>query len=72
MFITGGGAYNNYLINRIKQLSEANIIIPENKLIDYKEALIFGFLGVLKLENIPNCLSSVTGATKDNIGGVIA
>lgn len=71
VLMTGGGAYNDHLIDRIKQLSEATIIIPEPKLIEYKEALIFGFLGVLKLENTPNCLSSVTGAARDNIGGVI-
>lgn len=71
VLVTGGGAYNNHLINLVRALSKANIIIPDSKLIEYKEALIFGFLGVLKLENIPNCLSSVTGATKDNIGGVI-
>lgn len=70
--VTGGGAYNSHLINRIKALSNSQIIIPDKQTIDFKEALIFGFLGVLKIENIPNCLSSVTGAKHDNIGGVIA
>ena len=43
----------------------------EKELIEFKEALIFAFLGVLKMENIPNCLSSVTGASEDVVGGVI-
>ncbi|UOB16705.1 anhydro-N-acetylmuramic acid kinase [Abyssalbus ytuae] len=71
VLVSGGGAYNTYLINMIKQKSDANIIIPSNKIIEYKEALIFGFLGVLKLENEVNCLSSVTGAKKDHSSGVI-
>lgn len=69
--VTGGGAYNSYLVKRIKTLSNSQIIIPNKQTIEFKEALIFGFLGVLKVENIPNCLASVTGAKHDNIGGVV-
>jgi len=71
VLITGGGVYNQFLINRIKELSENDIIIPTNTIIDYKEALIFGFLGVLKLRNEINCLSSVTGAKHDHSSGKI-
>lgn len=69
--ITGGGAHNTFLINRIKAMSKADIIIPDKMLIDYKEALIFAFMGVLRLRNEPNCLSSVTGAKADNCGGAV-
>ncbi len=69
--ITGGGANNTFLINRIKEKSEAEIIIPDQMLIDYKEALIFAFLGILRLRKEPNCLSSVTGASNDNCGGAV-
>ncbi|MFH1321629.1 MAG: anhydro-N-acetylmuramic acid kinase [Bacteroidota bacterium] len=71
MLITGGGVYNVLLINRIKALSNYQIIIPEKNIIDFKEALIFAFLGVLRMRNEINCLKSVTGALKDNIGGAI-
>lgn len=71
VLITGGGAFNTFLISLIKQNTTANLIQANQELIEYKEALIFAFLGVLKLENIPNCLSSVTGARKDVVGGVI-
>jgi len=71
VLITGGGVFNAYLMKRIKQYSKLEIIIPAAKIIDYKEALIFGFLGVLKLRNEVNCLSSVTGAQQDHSSGNI-
>ena len=71
ILITGGGAYNNFLINLIQQKIKEKIIIPDNLLIDFKEALIFAFLGVLRIRNEINCLSSVTGANYDNIGGAV-
>ena len=52
-------------------LTESEIIIPSSEIIEYKEALIFGFLGVLKDLNINNCYSSVTGAIKDHCSGNI-
>jgi anhydro-N-acetylmuramic acid kinase len=67
--LTGGGAFNTFLIERINHFSNAEIIIPEKKLIEFKEALVFGFLGVLKLENQINCYKSVTGAKRDSIVG---
>lgn len=71
LLITGGGAHNKFLVERIKANSFLNIIIPEKITIDFKEALIFAFLGVLRIRNEVNCLSSVTGAKKDNCGGAI-
>jgi len=69
---TGGGAYNNFLIDTIKQKNKkCEFIIPAKNIIDFKEAIIFAFLGILRYKNEVNCLSSVTGATKDNIGGII-
>ena len=69
--ITGGGAFNVFWVSEIRKTTNAQIIIPENKIIEYKEALIFGFLGVLRKKRIVNCLASVTGAKKDSIGGTI-
>ena len=72
LLITGGGAYNDFLIERIQfYLPETQIIIPNAKLLEYKEALIFALLGVLKLRNEINVLSSVTGAKSDHSSGVI-
>ncbi|HWR94820.1 MAG TPA: anhydro-N-acetylmuramic acid kinase [Flavobacterium sp.] len=72
ILITGGGAYNDFLIERIQfYLPEMNIIIPNKEILEYKEALIFALLGVLKLRNEINVLSSVTGANKDHSSGII-
>lgn len=71
VFVTGGGAKNEFLIQRVKHYFNGSIIIPDTETIDFKEALIFGFLGALHLENIPNCLPSVTGAAKAVVGGVL-
>tara|TARA_Y100001978_G_scaffold202715_2_gene224822 strand:- start:321 stop:1376 length:1056 start_codon:yes stop_codon:yes gene_type:complete len=67
--VTGGGAFNTFLIQRIKAMSQANFLLGDKKLIEYKEALIFGLLGVLKIEKEINCLASVTGAKRNSIVG---
>lgn len=71
ILVSGGGAYNDFLIERLQALTEGEIVIPAKAIIDYKEALIFGLLGVLKLRNDVNCLSSVTGSNKDHSSGII-
>ena len=72
ILITGGGAYNEFLIERIQYyLPKIVLVVPDKQLIEFKEALIFGFLGVLKLRNENNTLASVTGAIRDHSSGVI-
>lgn len=72
LLATGGGTYNDFLIERMQfHLPQMEIIIPDQKTIEFKEALIFALLGVLKLRNEINVLSSVTGAEKDHSSGII-
>ncbi len=71
ILISGGGALNRYLIQRIAHHSSLTLDIPEERIINYKEALIFAFLGVLRLCGEVNCLASVTGASKDHSSGCI-
>jgi anhydro-N-acetylmuramic acid kinase len=72
LLITGGGAYNDYLIEKIMHfLPRVKVSIPDAKTIEFKEALIFALLGVLRLRNEINVLSSVTGAKHDHSSGVV-
>jgi anhydro-N-acetylmuramic acid kinase len=71
VLVTGGGARNNYLIGLIKSKCSCELIVPKPELIDYKEALIFGFLSILYKLQITSCLSSVTGSKSDSIGGCL-
>lgn len=72
LLVSGGGVYNDFLIERMKaHLPTIEIIIPDEKTIQYKEALIFALLGVLKLRNEINVLASVTGAEHNHCSGKI-
>src|SRR5690606_54815 len=70
LLVSGGGASNTFLIERIKSVSETDIHLPENQLVDFKEAIIFGFLAALYLANQPNCVATVTGADSNVKGRV--
>ncbi|MCB9054496.1 MAG: anhydro-N-acetylmuramic acid kinase [Chitinophagales bacterium] len=74
LLVTGGGAFNDFLISRLGDLvkpSGVEITIPDQKLVQYKEALIMAFLGVLRWREESTVLSSVTGATRSTIGGAL-
>lgn len=71
MLVTGGGAKNKTLIKELNKLATCEIIVPDLMLIDYKEALIFAFLAVLKDKGISNTLASVTGADEDLNAGIV-
>ncbi|MBL4642435.1 MAG: anhydro-N-acetylmuramic acid kinase, partial [Flavobacteriaceae bacterium] len=71
VLVTGGGVFNSFLMSRISFLVATKITIPSEEIINYKEALIFAFLGLLRSNNQVNCLSSVTGAKQDHSSGRI-
>ncbi|MCB2219389.1 MAG: anhydro-N-acetylmuramic acid kinase [Bacteroidetes bacterium] len=71
LMVTGGGALNSFLVNLLKEHTELEVHIPDEELIHYKEAMIFAFLGTLRWTNKINCLSSVTGASRDSSSGII-
>lgn len=69
---TGGGAYNSYLLEKIKEKTKAELILPSAEVIDFKEALIFGFMALLRLFGRNNVLASVTGASQDHSSGILS
>ena len=69
--VTGGGVFNEFLISQIEQKSKTKLIIPPKKIIMYKEAIIFAFLGLLRVRNEINCLSEITGSSKNHSSGDI-
>jgi len=74
MLVTGGGGFNNYLMSCIHEACtpiHTNIELPDKAIIEYKEAILMGLMGVLRMEGIPNCFSSVTGAKMDTVGGAV-
>jgi anhydro-N-acetylmuramic acid kinase len=68
---TGGGALNDYLVSRIAHHTGMQIICPDDNLIQFKEAIVFALMGVLRWRQDTNILASVTGAKADSIGGAI-
>ncbi len=71
LLITGGGAFNKTLVECIRQNTNVNIVIPDDKTISYKEALIFAFLGFLYIKNEININNKVTGSERSHIGGAL-
>lgn len=72
VLVTGGGAFNKFLMERFQaNAPQCKYVIPDAETINFKEALIFAFLGALYVADIPNCMSSVTGAAYDCIGGAL-
>ena len=72
VLVTGGGARNTFLLERMQaQAPTLRYVVPDTLTVDFKEALIFAFLGALYVAGLPNCLASVTGAAFDNIGGCL-
>jgi anhydro-N-acetylmuramic acid kinase len=71
VLVTGGGAYNNFFIQRLQALTPSKIEIPHSSIVDFKEALIFAFLGYLRLHQKANTMSSVTGALSNSAGGCV-
>ncbi len=74
LLATGGGAFNSYLMERLQSYCEVmnvQVIIPEGPTIQFKEAILMAWMGVLRMEGVPNVMKTVTGGQRDTIGGAV-
>ena len=71
VLVSGGGAYNTFLLNRLRAQYPGQVEVPSDEVIQFKEAIIFAYLGYLRVTEHTNTLSSVTKATRNSIGGCI-
>ena len=74
LLVTGGGALNTFMVQRLKeelQALEVEVVVPDENLVQYKEALVMALIGVLRWRQEYNVLASVTGAKRDSIGGAL-
>lgn len=70
LLATGGGAFNGYLMQCIQQhLPNVEVVVPNEDVVKFKEALLMALLGTMRVEGAPNCIASVTGASRDALGG---
>jgi anhydro-N-acetylmuramic acid kinase len=71
VLVTGGGAHNTFLLERLRSLTTTRIEVPDVRTVDFKEALVFALLGVLRMREEVNTLASVTGAGRNSVGGAV-
>ena len=71
VLVTGGGAYNRFLVERLQQLTDVKVVVPDSVTVEFKEALVFAFLGVLRMRGEVNVLKEVTGSMRDSCSGAV-
>jgi anhydro-N-acetylmuramic acid kinase len=69
ILVTGGGAHNLCLVDYLKSETDADIVIPDTDIVDFKEALVFGLLGAMRVRNMTNTQNSATGASASVVAG---
>jgi anhydro-N-acetylmuramic acid kinase len=74
LLVTGGGAFNEFFIQELQSVLQSfniEVVVPDSQLVQYKEALIMALIGVLRWREENNVLSSVTGSSRDSVGGAL-
>jgi len=74
LFATGGGVFNTYLMERISEHCanhSVQVVVPEAPIIQFKEAILMAWMGVMRMEEVPNVMRTVTGARRDTGGGAV-
>ena len=73
VLLTGGGVFNTFLLKKIKSYNKLNnnFIVPNSDIVSFKEAIIFGYLGLLRYLNYENISKTVTGSKNSSSSGTI-
>ncbi len=74
LLATGGGAFNTFLMAELQKALlpyAIKVVVPDAAVVKYKEALVMALIGTLRWREEPNVLSSVTGASRDSVGGAL-
>ncbi|MFN8154078.1 MAG: anhydro-N-acetylmuramic acid kinase [Bacteroidia bacterium] len=71
VLVTGGGAYHSFLLEKMQEKGNTKLVVPDEQLINFKEAIVFAFLGALNFWGSINVFDSATGSVKDHIGGAL-
>jgi anhydro-N-acetylmuramic acid kinase len=75
VLVTGGGAFNDYLMESINAYCNQNhsieLFLPDPSIINFKEAILMALLGVMRMEKTPNSLKTITGAQRDTVNGAV-
>lgn len=75
MMLSGGGAFNDFLVEciraEVQKVAEIDVVVPADDMVHFKEAILMALLGMLRLEGLPNVLHTVTGADRDTSGGAV-
>jgi anhydro-N-acetylmuramic acid kinase len=71
MLVTGGGAFNKFLVETIEASVPMTLHVPDEQTVKFKEAILMALMGVMRIRNENNCLASATGASRDSIGGAV-
>ena len=68
--VTGGGAWNDYLLDRIRHY-DVELVRPRKEIVNFKEAIIFALLAQLRINKKPNVLGHTTGSGKNHSSGKV-
>ena len=72
LLITGGGAHNTFLIERLRAaVPQWIIVVPDEQTVDFKEAALMALMGALRWYDLPNVDASATGAQRATCSGAL-
>jgi anhydro-N-acetylmuramic acid kinase len=69
VLVTGGGAYNVTLIDKLRE--HFHVEIPNREIVEFKEAIAFAYLGFCRIKGMPGNVPEATGASREALLGCL-